>query len=665
MRLSRSRTFALAGLFGALWLRAVAQQPADPAAPAMPADPAAAPVEEPARDTSAAAPSPEAPAIPPTTPAPGDMLFPPQSTTGAPAPDFSGQRTAPASAFGETPAPTGPVPDFSRSGVVSGAAAAGGAAGAPGTGAGATGATPGGAAKPGAGGGFLPGPFQSPASTTPTTPNGVAAPATVFGTTALGAATGLGAGAGTGTAGLGGANTRTPNPSTPESFTLPGGYGQAPLTFSSGAGRLARPRYVWTGTAQFGYDDNVLQTPTAQLGLPAQYQLVQTQVEIPDQEIRVLVPPTGRPVVGVRPALVYRTETIKGQPAVFERVLVTPPVEPQERVGSFVARSGVGFEMQLANRKTIFTADAHVNANYYFSRPNDPSDINGNLALIYARRFSSRVQFSANVSAAYLSQPDVRVISGPTRQVGDYLTYNSKFDLSYQFNKRVSTVTSVTLSVLNYMNQIQEANNTYGFGIGEELRYTKSTKLTLVGEVRAAATVYPNGPQRDSKTYFLLVGADYAYSRRLSGIIRIGESLRSFDAGGDMSSSPYLEATTAYRYSSRGSLSWNTRFGFEEPQDANSEVLVFRTGLSAVQAFTARLRGSISLGYIHRVTSSEQALANQEITGDTYTVDLGLDYAITRKFSVNASYSFVDDLSSLEQTGYYRNQLFLGAQYTF
>ncbi len=117
--------------------------------------------------------------------------------------------------------------------------------------------------------------------------------------------------------------------------------------------------------------------------------------------------------------------------------------------------------------------------------------------------------------------------------------------------------------------------------------------------------------------------------------------------GGSTASSPYLEATTAYRFSNRGSLSWNTRFGFEEPQDANSEVLVFRTSLSAVEAFTARLRGSASIGYIHSDTSSTQSLTNTTITGSTYTFDLGLDYAFTKKFSVNASYSFIDDVSSL------------------
>ncbi len=348
-----------------------------------------------------------------------------------------------------------------------------GGTGAGGTGAGAAPgtniATPGGVAKP-SGGGFLPGPFQSPASTTPTTPNGVAAPASVFGTTGLGANTGLGAGSGTGTAGLGGANTRTPNPSTPESFTLPGAYGQAPLTFSAGMGRLARPRYVFTGTAQFGYDDNVLQTPTAQLGIPAKFQTVQTQVAIPDQTIYVAIPPTGRQPIGIRPHPTIVAETIKGQPALFETVQVSPAVVPQAQVGSAVARTGLGFEMQMANRKTVFTADAHVNADYYFSRPNDQTDFNGNIALIYAHRYSSRVQFSATVSAAYLSQPDVRVVSGPTRQVGDYLTYNSKFDLSYQFNKRISTVTSLTLGDLSYMNAIQKLNDTYTVGIGEELR---------------------------------------------------------------------------------------------------------------------------------------------------------------------------------------------------
>ncbi|HEV7403746.1 MAG TPA: autotransporter outer membrane beta-barrel domain-containing protein, partial [Chthoniobacteraceae bacterium] len=83
------------------------------------------------------------------------------------------------------------------------------------------------------------------------------------------------------------------------------------------------------------------------------------------------------------------------------------------------------------------------------------------------------------------------------------------------------------------------------------------------------------------------------------------------------------------------------------------------------QAFTARLRGNASFGYIHRVTSSNQSLTNEDIVGDTLTFDLGLDYALTKKFSINASYSFINDLSSLDQTSYYRNQLFLGAQYTF
>jgi opacity protein-like surface antigen len=661
MRLSRSRTFALAGLLGALCWRALAQQPADPAANApAPASSFEAPEARPV-PSPPLVPSPAAPPIPPTTPGTGETLFPVPSANGPAAPDFSGSRTAPASAFTpQAPANGANVPDFSARGIMGGAAPSGAGAGPGGTGAG-----PGGAAAKPAAAGFLPGPFQSPASTTPTTPNGVAAPAAVFGTTGLGSNTGLGAGAGTGTAGLGGANTRTPNPSTPESFTLPGAYGQAPLTFSAGAGRLARPRAVWSATAQFGYDDNVLQTPTAQLGLPAQFALVQTQAEIPDRTVLVVIPPKGPQPVGIRPRPTIVTQTIKGQPAVFEKVLVSPAVVPQERIGSVVARSGLGFEFQMANRRTVFTADAHVNADYYFSRPNDQTDFNGNVSLIYAHRYSSRVQFSANVSAAYLSQPDVRVISGPTRQVGDYLTYNSKFDLSYQFNKRVSTVTSVTLGLLNYMNAIQQLNNTYSVGIGEELRYTKSAKLTWVGEVRAATTTYPNGPARDSKTYFLLVGADYAYSRRLSGIIRVGESVRSFDAGGGAASAPYLETTAAYRFSNRGSLSWNSRFGFEEPQDANSEVLVFRTTLSAVQAFTARLRGSASIGYINRVTSSTQSLNNTDITGSTYTFDLGLDYALTKKFSVNASYSFIDDVSSLEGSDYYRNQFFLGAQYTF
>jgi len=514
-------------------------------------------------------------------------------------------------------------------------------------------------------GGFVPGPFNSPASTTPTTANGVAAPASVFGTTSLGFGTGLGAGAGSGTAGLGGANTRTPSPSTATSFTLPGLYGQAPVTFSAGQGRLARQRYVWTGTAQIGYDDNILQTPTAQQGSPAVVTEVLVQPAIPERTVLVPNPPPPRSPIGARPPPTFTRVTIPAQEAVFEKVLVSPAIIPQERIGSVVARTGLGFEMQLSSRKTVFTADAHVSSDFYFNRPNDKQDLNGNVAFIYAHRVTSRMQFSANVSAAYLSQPDVRVVSGPTRNVGDYLTANAKFDLSYQWAKRFSTVTSLSFSSLTYNNAVQEANNTYTTTLGTEGRYLWNSHLTDVVELRYSKTTYPSTDARNSTTAYLLVGADFALSRRLSAIFRVGESVRSFDIGGDVSSSPYLEINASYRFSSTGTLSWSSRFGFEEPQDASSEVVVFRTSLSAVQAFTSRLRGSASIGYIHRNTDQSLNVLVPTITGDTYTLDLGLDYALTKKFSVNASYSFVDDLSSLEQTGYYRNQFFLGAQYTY
>jgi hypothetical protein len=218
---------------------------------------------------------------------------------------------------------------------------------------------------------------------------------------------------------------------------------------------------------------------------------------------------------------------------------------------------------------------------------------------------------------------------------------------------------------LLYSNAVQEQNNSYTTLLGTEARYLWNSHFTGVLEGRIGKTLYPQSELRNSTSTYLLLGADFALSRRLSSTIRVGEALRSFDNGGNTSSSPYGEITASYRFSSKGSMSWSTRFGFEEPQDASSEVIVFRTSLSAVQAFTSRLRGSASIGYIHRITDIPQNVLVPEITGDTYTLDLGLDYALTKKFSVNASYSFVNDLSSLEQTGYYRNQLFLGAQYTY
>jgi opacity protein-like surface antigen len=276
------------------------------------------------------------------------------------------------------------------------------------------------------------------------------------------------------------------------------------------------------------------------------------------------------------------------------------------------------------------------------------------------------MQFSATASMAYLSQPDVRLINGPSQNVGDYFTASAKADLSYRWAKRFSTVTSLSYNSLLYTETTQQTGNFYQTTFGTEGRYLWSSRLTVLGEVRYGLTTYDQSPELDSTTTYLLIGAEYALSSRMNATLRVGEAMRSFtnaSMGGASSAAPYLESTLSWRFNPTGFLSWNSRFGFEEPPNAQSEVLGFRTGLSAVQAFSARLRGSAGLTYVHRTTTNDTA--QTDFTEQAFDLNVGLEYAYSKRLSLNASYVFTDSFSDNKSSDYYRNRIFLGAEYSF
>jgi opacity protein-like surface antigen len=124
-----------------------------------------------------------------------------------------------------------------------------------------------------------------------------------------------------------------------------------------------------------------------------------------------------------------------------------------------------------------------------------------------------------------------------------------------------------------------------------------------------------------------------------------------------------VETTATWRYHPAGFLNLSARYGFEESSSATSRVEVLRTGISLVQAFSARLRGSAGVTFLHRTTTDERS--DFESTEDTFDLNLGAEYTLSRRWSLNASYSFTTVISSEEFTDYYRNRLFFGAEYSF
>jgi opacity protein-like surface antigen len=486
---------------------------------------------------------------------------------------------------------------------------------------------------------------MNPGATSPFSPENNGTPSTLPATPS-GAASSFG---GSGATGI-------KSQSAPETYTIPGTYGHAPITLTAGEGRLARPLFRFNGTIGFGFDDNVFQAPTRGPSTP-------TRVV---QEVVSPATPAQTQIVNVQQVdgtVVPEKVEIPASPATTVGVTI-PGVPAAKRQASFITRSNLGADVQFASRATVFTLDLNGGVDYYWDRPGSKEDYNGSVALAFLHKLSPLAQITANINAAYLTQPNLSLVNTPTNNnVGPYLNLNARGDLSYRLMPRFSTVLSVSYGTTYYTASSQQANTFGETTFGTELRYLFSPLLTLVGELRYASIDYPSDPTRAGDSYYVLGGADLTLSRRFSATVRVGEDVRNFDEGDISRSSPYLELTGTYALSRATSVQLSAHYGLEEPPDANTTLTVLRTGLTLSEAFTPRVMGNLATSLVHELSTDDTSGA--QLTENTVEVGLGLTYTLSRHWSFSLNYTYDVLFSAGNASDYYRNRIFLTGNYTF
>lgn len=446
-----------------------------------------------------------------------------------------------------------------------------------------------------------------------------------------------------------------------------------------GEGRLARPKFRFTGNIAVGYDDNVFQTPTHGPSSPAQKVQVLETPGSPAQSAQVLVP-SGDPNV---PDAVTNV-TIPAVAPKFRTVTI-PAVPAAQRIDSWITRTDAKMDIQMASRRTLFTFDLGGGVDYYWNRPNTKADYTGALSLVYLHKLSGRAQFTFSANASYQSQPDFSQPNSPTsNNVGSYLSANLKADLSYRLTPRFSAVVSVNYDTLQY-EQTSQQNNDFGTTtFGTELRYLFSPRLTLVGEARYSTAQHQNDTGLDTTNYYLLLGGELTLSRRFTTSLRFGEEIQTFESGGSQASSPYFEGSLNYRLAQGTILGWNVRYGYEESGSPGSRNLVARTGIQLTQIFTPRFQSVLNLNLLRSEQSNESDIpetTTDPVTGittttgtrhvstkqiqDTIDASLGFYYTLNRHWSLNLTYTYTTQLGPESTFDYYRQRVFLGAAYQF
>ncbi len=504
-------------------------------------------------------------------------------------------------------------------------------------------------------------PKKDPFGFSEPTPSGGTGGTTPFGTGG-GATTTFGVGPREGTSAItpaGPAETTEPMrpKEQPITYSAPGFYGSGGQTFNSGQGRFLRPRYRYGGSYGMGFDDNTLQTPDGSgfsQTIPAQPEISITR---PVRE------QTGVQYIGGAYRPVFKTVQRKVvlRPFQPEQVITVPA---QERNESVVSSVNAHLDVQWAKQRSLFTFDLNVGGDYYWNRTGKPLDYNGSMSLVYLRKITSRMQFTTSANLSYQSQPDYSQSNLDTsvgNGGGSYFSGTAKMDLSYRWGSRFSTVSSITADATSYELEASKTNDKWGATLGQEFRYIWSPHYTWVGELRYGLSNYINVQDRNYNDVFVLLGTDWTWSRRLRGTIRLGEQLRKFDIGGS-SVGPYAEISTIYQAGVRSQFVASSRYGLEPTLRTGEKNTGYRTSLTYSRVLSARLSGNLGVNYVHNDITRELGVGDAT---SIYDSSLSFNYTFSRRFSVNARYSYTLRTSTIGTSDYDRSRLFFTGQYEF
>lgn len=417
----------------------------------------------------------------------------------------------------------------------------------------------------------------------------------------------------------------------PVTLSLPGSYGEAARSFTLGQGQLSKPPILFSLSISQGYDDNIFSSAS----VPAR-KAVTAEVEVPQ--------PAQHGVVAFR----------------LTKVTLVPAIPAQEPVASALTTASLGVQIQRASPRTVFTMNGTLGALDYWRETK--LQYTGGLGINLVHRLTPRATISASVDGVYQNQPDFSRINAPTANVSSsYVDADIRLNFSYGFTARFSTVLSYELGLATQ--DAAAGGNLYVSTYGSQFRYTVSPRNTATLELRQSQSSYASANGSDSTDTFLLVGLDSIVTARLRNTVSVGEELGSFNGGGS-TALPYLESATSMQLPRGGVLSWTNRYGLENSNALNQNTSSFRTGLAISEPLGAKLGASLSIAYNY--LQIKDRVANTATVNETQ-IEAGasLQYMLSPRLSLSLSYTFFDFLVSQPDSGYTRNQISLGAVYSF
>jgi Putative beta-barrel porin 2 len=330
---------------------------------------------------------------------------------------------------------------------------------------------------------------------------------------------------------------------------------------------------------------------------------------------------------------------------------------------SFFARENVVLSYDRPKERTELRLVAVGRFAQFFDVGTDDKD--GNVTFSFAHKFSTRLSFSADVYAAYQTEPNFQSNVGPENVRAPHFDTSDIVSLTYHWFPRFAMVTSYTFRSVQYesSSSVGTSQNRVDNTLGEALRFSLTKRTDLIGEYRFQTIDYETATN-NSITHYILVGVGHDLTEHLRFDVRGGPSFRSLENDGD-TTNPYAAGTLTY-HGGNHSLTWVTSYGYESPTTANvSNRTTIRTGVNLTYGLTSRLHSTTGFYYHHDDNQGGSSGTTSVGTQDSFQLSLGLRYMINRRLSLHADYRHTMQSSQGSTSGYSRNNYSAGLSYTY
>src|SRR6266700_2349928 len=332
---------------------------------------------------------------------------------------------------------------------------------------------------------------------------------------------------------------------------------------------------------------------------------------------------------------------------------------------SFFARENVVLSYDRPKERTELRLVAVGRFDQFLDVGTDDKDLNVTLSLTH--NFSTRLSFRADVYAAYQTEPNFQSNVGPENVRAPHFDSRDTFSLTYHWLPRFNTVTSYTFDRVLYAqsSSVATSSNRTQQTLGEQFRFSLTSRTNLIGEYRFETINYDTVPNRNSIIHLALAGVDHHLTEHISFHVSGGESFLSLENDGD-SVSPYFEGGLNYGRSNH-SLRWTTSYGFEAPTAQNvSTRKTWRTGLNLTYHLTSRIHSTAAVYYHHDENGGSTSPGTSSAgTQESFDLTLGLRYTINKRFALHVDYQYTAQSSSGGTSGYSRNRYSAGLSFTY